>query len=96
MHNKTKTCTGPIGSSLENTFRVSVKVMKCIKPVKMEDIILGQYVRDPQAKEGDACLGYRDDKDVPEDSVTPTYALAVLKVDNERWDGVPFILKCGK
>ena len=29
-------------------------------------------------------------------SVTPTYALAVLFINNERWEGVPFILRCGK
>ncbi|VDL63180.1 unnamed protein product [Nippostrongylus brasiliensis] len=38
----------------------------------------------------------KDDKDVPEDSLTPTYALAVLHVHNERWEGVPFFLRCGK
>ena len=29
-------------------------------------------------------------------SVTPTYAAAVLRLNNERWDGVPFILRAGK
>ena len=29
-------------------------------------------------------------------SKTATYALAVMKICNERWDGVPFIMKCGK
>jgi glucose-6-phosphate 1-dehydrogenase len=33
---------------------------------------------------------------VPKDSVTPTFACAVLHVNNPRWKGVPFILKCGK
>lgn len=45
---------------------------------------------------GEACYGYRDDEDVSKDSMTATYALAVLKVRSERWDGVPFILRCGK
>ena len=26
----------------------------------------------------------------------PTFAVAVLKINNERWDGVAFLLKCGK
>lgn len=30
------------------------------------------------------------------ESVTPTFATVVLFVQNERWDGVPFILRCGK
>lgn len=29
-------------------------------------------------------------------SVTPTFATVALFVKNERWDGVPFILRCGK
>ena len=40
--------------------------------------------------------GYLDDQTVPRDSITPTFAAAVLFIDNIRWDGVPFILKCGK
>nr|XP_023022998.1 glucose-6-phosphate 1-dehydrogenase-like [Leptinotarsa decemlineata]ARI45081.1 glucose-6-phosphate dehydrogenase [Leptinotarsa decemlineata] len=72
-----------------------VKVLKCTKTLELHDVVLGQYVGNPE-KEGDAKLGYLDDKTVPEGSVTPTYALAVLHINNERWDGVPFILKCGK
>lgn len=50
---------------------------------------------DPNGK-GEALTGYLDDPTVPEGSITPTYAAAVLRINNERWDGVPFILKCGK
>ena len=32
----------------------------------------------------------------PAGSVTPTFAAACIRINNERWDGVPFILKCGK
>ncbi len=46
---------------------------------------------------------YPDDPSVkaarPKDagpSLSPTYASAVLHIRNSRWDGVPFILKCGK
>lgn len=76
-------------------FICQVKVLKCIPPVELEDVVLGQYVGDPNG-EGDAKLGYLDDSSVPKGSKTATYALAVLKINNERWDGVPFILKCGK
>lgn len=61
----------------------------------MNDVVLGQYEGDP-AGEGDAKEGYLDDPTVPSGSVTPTFAVAVLYIKNERWDGVPFILKCGK
>ena len=61
----------------------------------MNDVVLGQYVGNPDG-EGEAKLGYLQDPTVPEGSVTPTYASAVLRINNERWDGVPFILRCGK
>ncbi|CAH0769930.1 unnamed protein product [Bemisia tabaci] len=72
-----------------------VKVLKCIPELNAENVVLGQYVGDPNG-EGEAKLGYLDDPTVPMGSNTPTYALAVLKINNERWDGVPFILRCGK
>ncbi|CAG2211079.1 G6PD [Mytilus edulis] len=55
----------------------------------------GQYIGKPGGK-GDEAQGYLDDPTVPKGSVTPTFATAVLHVKNERWDGVPFILRCGK
>ena len=30
------------------------------------------------------------------DSTTATFATAVFKINNERWDGICFILKCRK
>merc|ERR1719242_1185813 len=62
----------------------------------MEDTVLGQYVGNPDASDEDGKMGYLDDKTVPAGSVTPTYAAAVLRLNNERWDGVPFILRAGK
>ncbi|XP_063707047.1 glucose-6-phosphate 1-dehydrogenase isoform X2 [Culicoides brevitarsis] len=73
-----------------------VKVLKCVEQLTMDDVVLGQYVGNPDGKDEDSKLGYLDDPTVPKGSKTPTYALAVLKIKNERWDGVPFILRCGK
>uniref|UniRef100_A0A674MVJ3 glucose-6-phosphate dehydrogenase (NADP(+)) n=1 Tax=Takifugu rubripes TaxID=31033 RepID=A0A674MVJ3_TAKRU len=75
--------------------RCSVKVLKRIAPVAPTDVVLGQYVGDPEG-ESHARLGYQDDPSVPEGSCTPTFATAVLYIQSERWDGVPFILRCGK
>nr|CAD7443252.1 unnamed protein product [Timema bartmani] len=72
-----------------------VKVLRCIAPIVLEDSVLGQYIGDVNGKE-DAKLGYLDDPTVPKGSTTPTFALSVLKITSERWDGVPFILRCGK
>ncbi|CAG2211080.1 G6PD [Mytilus edulis] len=66
-----------------------------VPKVDIKDTVLGQYVGKPGGK-GDEAQGYLDDPTVPKGSVTPTFATAVLHVKNERWDGVPFILRCGK
>ncbi|WFD08523.1 hypothetical protein MVES1_003899 [Malassezia vespertilionis] len=67
-----------------------VNVLKQTKTISTDDVLIGQY----SAANGKP--GYKDDDTVPKDSVTPTFAALVLHVDNERWKGVPFILKAGK
>ncbi|CAK4071866.1 unnamed protein product [Aphanomyces euteiches] len=71
-----------------------VKVLNCIEPIKLKDTIMGQYVADPENPKSE--VGYLEDPTVPNDSVTPTFAMAVLNIKNPRWDGVPFIMKAGK
>jgi glucose-6-phosphate 1-dehydrogenase len=72
-----------------------VKVLRCIEPIKLENVIIGQYVGDKESTDSERQLGYLDDKGVPKDSVTPTYAQTVLFINNERWANVPFILRAG-
>ncbi|GAB0086425.1 hypothetical protein DMENIID0001_004870 [Sergentomyia squamirostris] len=75
----------------------NVKVLKSIPPLTIDDVVLGQYIANPEAPPQDeGSKGYLDDPTVPAGSKTPTYALAVLRINNKRWDGVPFILRCGK
>ncbi len=71
-----------------------VKVLRKISPVKIDDIVIGQY--SSSEWKGRTVPGYRDDDTVPNDSLTPTYGAAVLKVDNERWRDVPFLIRAGK
>ncbi len=85
----------PSSKEAEDIRNEKVKALKSIPQIELDDIVLGQYVGNPDG-EGEQKLGYLDDKTVPADSTTATYACAVLKIKNERWDGVPFILKCGK
>jgi glucose-6-phosphate 1-dehydrogenase len=40
--------------------------------------------------------GYRQEKDVNPNSTTPTFVAVKLKIDNWRWQGVPFYLRTGK
>ncbi|XP_067636759.1 glucose-6-phosphate 1-dehydrogenase isoform X2 [Eurosta solidaginis] len=72
-----------------------VKVLKSIPALTLDDMVLGQYVGNPNG-EGDERVGYLDDPTVKENSNTPTYALGVLRINNERWEDVPFMLRCGK
>lgn len=61
----------------------------------MANLVIGQYIGNPQGTGAEA-EGYLDDPTVPNNSTTPTYAQAVVFINNERWEGVPFILRCGK
>ncbi|XP_019185365.1 PREDICTED: glucose-6-phosphate 1-dehydrogenase, cytoplasmic isoform-like [Ipomoea nil] len=74
----------PISLKPEHIRDEKVKVLQSVVPIKDEEVVLGQYE------------GYRDDPTVPDNSNTPTFATVVLRVHNERWEGVPFILKAGK
>ncbi|KAG1682371.1 Glucose-6-phosphate 1-dehydrogenase [Nymphon striatum] len=85
----------PPSTKPEDIRSEKVKVLKSVPEIKFTDVVLGQYSGNPEG-EGDAKLGYMDDSTVPKGSVTPTYAMAVCYIKNERWDGVPFILRCGK
>ncbi|PHZ14118.1 putative ZWF1-glucose-6-phosphate dehydrogenase [Rhizopus microsporus ATCC 52813] len=81
----------PISTDAEAIRDEKVKVLKCISPIKIEDTLLGQYVA------ADGKPGYLEDETLKnKDSLTPTFAAAVCFVNNERWEGVPFILKAGK
>jgi len=86
----------PVTTSPDDIRDEKVKALKAVSVLKLADVVLGQYVGDPDATNEDAKLGYLEDKTVPSGSTCPTFATAVLKIKNERWDGVPFILKCGK
>ncbi|KAI8088882.1 glucose-6-phosphate 1-dehydrogenase [Halteromyces radiatus] len=81
----------PISTSSEAIRDEKVKVLKCIQPIKMDNALLGQYVRD-----GDKPGYLEDDSLKNKDSQTPTFAALALFIDNERWEGVPFLLKAGK
>lgn len=69
--------------------------MKCIPQLTLSDVVLGQYVGNENGKDEEK-ISYVEDPTVPVGSTTPTFCMAVLNIKNERWDGVPFVLKCGK
>jgi len=86
----------PVTMNGEDIRDEKVKVLKAVRALNISDVVLGQYEGDPDGTTADSKISYLDDPTVPKGSKTATYAMAVLNVNNERWDGVPFILKCGK
>lgn len=86
----------PVSCHPDDIRNEKVKVLRWIREVELDQVVLGQYIGDPEAEDSEARLGYLEDPTVPADSNTPTFAFVMLKINNERWEGVPFMLRCGK
>jgi glucose-6-phosphate 1-dehydrogenase len=72
----------------------AVAVLRNLRPLAPQDIVLGQYGSGTvQATRVD---GYLMEKGVAEGSTTETYAALRVFVDTERWRQVPFYLRTGK
>ncbi|XP_042456634.1 glucose-6-phosphate 1-dehydrogenase, chloroplastic-like [Zingiber officinale] len=84
----------PVSLDAEDIRNEKVKVLRSMRPLQLEDVVIGQYKS--HTKGGVTHPGYTDDKTVPKGSLTPTFAAAALFIDNPRWDGVPFLMKAGK
>jgi glucose-6-phosphate 1-dehydrogenase len=71
-----------------------VKLLRAIRPLEPEYVVRGQYV----AGEVGGCRvpGYRDEQRVDRGSPVETFIAARARIDNWRWDGVPFYLRTGK
>jgi len=73
-----------------------LKVLRAIRlPVDLGSYaVRGQYQQGWLA--GERVPAYTDEKDVPAESRTETYAAVRLGIDTRRWAGVPFYLRTGK
>jgi glucose-6-phosphate 1-dehydrogenase len=74
------------------------KVYRALRPFDMENLeqslVMGQY--SAGVVNGEKVKAYIDEPGVSDNSVTPTFALMKVNVDNWRWQGVPFYLASGK
>ena len=61
-----------------------IAAMRSIRALKPDDVVLGQYE------------GYRAEPHVARDSRVETYLAARVHVDNDRFAGVPFLVRAGK
>lgn len=88
----------PIGFGADLIRDEKVKALRAIKPMNNEEItkftVCGQYgpgnIHDPQV------AGYRDEKGVAPDSLTPTFFAGRFYIANWRWAGIPFYVRTGK
>jgi glucose-6-phosphate 1-dehydrogenase len=75
-----------------------VKVFRALKPFTEsspeENLILGQYAAGKI--DGSPVSAYRDEEGVAPGTLTPTFAMLRLFIDNWRWHGVPFYIASGK
>ncbi|KAI5290347.1 Glucose-6-phosphate 1-dehydrogenase [Ascosphaera aggregata] len=82
----------PISFSAEDIRDEKVRVLRGIDPIEPKNVIVGQYGRSVDGTRP----AYKEDDTVPKGSRCATFCALVAYIKNERWDGVPFILKAGK
>ena len=82
----------PISFSSEDIRDEKVRVLRGIPNIEPKNVIIGQYGKSSDGTKP----SYKEDDTVPKDSRCPTFCAMVAYIKNERWDGVPFILKAGK
>ena len=74
------------------------KLYRAMRPFPVDklgaSIVLGQYERG--VVDGKPVPAYREEPGVGAASLTPTYAMMKVFVDNWRWQGVPFLMTSGK
>ena len=74
----------PSSSYAEALRDEQAKVLRSIRPMAPDSVVLGQFV------------GYRDEQGVAPQSLVPTYAAMCVHVDSWRWADVPFFVRAGK
>ncbi len=88
----------PSSFSADAVRNEKLKVLQAIRPFHSEEIglyaVRGQY--GPGQVKGEIVKGYREEEGVAKDSPRETFAAVRLRVDNWRWQGVPFYLRSGK
>jgi glucose-6-phosphate 1-dehydrogenase len=71
-----------------------VKVLESVVPLRAKDVVRGQYAAG--SMDGQPVKAYRAEPGVSPTSETETFIALRLKVDNWRWQGVPFFVRTGK
>jgi glucose-6-phosphate 1-dehydrogenase len=70
------------------------ELLDAVRPFSADELVRGQYVAG--VVEGHEVPGYREEDRVAPDSGVETFVALRAWIDNERWQGVPFLLRTGK
>jgi glucose-6-phosphate 1-dehydrogenase len=86
----------PVSFDAESIRTEKLKVLNAISlpQDKKHFAVRGQY--DQGWLAGQRVPAYLDEKDVPKESTTETYAAVRLGIETRRWAGVPFYVRTGK
>lgn len=88
----------PANLDAESLRDEKVKVLRSIRPITQSAVhayaFRAQYARGSVNKK--KVPSYLEEKDVPSNSTTETFAALKLYIDNWRWRNVPFFLRTGK
>jgi glucose-6-phosphate 1-dehydrogenase len=75
--------------------REKIKVLESVEPLDPDtDVVFGRYTAGEI--DGKSVPGYDDEEGIQGGSDTETFVALRLRVNNWRWDGVPFYLRTGK
>ena len=74
----------PQSSSGESIDAAKTRLFEATRPLQPDAVVLGQY------------RGYRTTEGVDPNSKVPTYVVARFQIDNDRWAGVPILIRAGK
>jgi len=74
----------PAGNYEDSIRDKKLEMFRAVRTADPERYVRGQYE------------GFRQVKEVAEDSTTETFAAVELEIDNWRWSGVPFFIRAGK
>jgi glucose-6-phosphate 1-dehydrogenase len=90
----------PASTSTAALTKAKEDLLKSVKTLHWdtEKAFIGQFTDSSWTVDGTTHSepGYLEDPTVPEGSRCPTFASVLLEVENERWAGVPFLMKAGK
>lgn len=88
----------PISTRPEDIRNEKVKLLQSVQALNLKtkggDAIRGQYTEG--LIDGKKVPGYLEEEGIRLNSYTETYAALRMKIDNWRWNGVPFYIRSGK